>query len=83
MIAYVARGVVKKMTVKAVLPRVLMILGIVSFMVYLELGTDGQRRNYSHGSYMAEGIAIGLYAAGIISWLVLWLFDDRKREPHG
>jgi hypothetical protein len=83
MIAYIGRGVVKKMTLKAVLPRLLMISGIVSFMVYLELGTDGQRLNYSHSAYVAKGIAIGLYAAGIVSWLVLWLLDDRKREPHG
>jgi hypothetical protein len=75
----VYRGMLKRMTLKAVLPRVLMILGIVSFIVYLELGTDGQRRNYSHSSYVAEGVAIGLYAAGIISWIALWLLDDRKQ----
>ena len=79
--AHITSVMLKKMTVQAVLPRLLVFLGAASLLVYLELSRDGSRFTYSHGSYVALGITIGLDIAAVVSGLVIWLLKDKKQEP--
>jgi hypothetical protein len=81
-IPYITGRVVKRMTAKTVLPWLLMFLGWVSFVVYLSLSSDGGKHTYSHSSYVAFGIFIGLFTASLVSSVVFWLLKDRNQEPH-
>lgn len=70
----------KKLKVEDVLPRILLVCGIISQLVWIFIRSDDGHINYSHSSYVAFGIMIGFLSSCIISMLVIWLLKSRKQE---
>ena len=82
LVVYVTKDMIRQMTLKTVLTRLLMLLASISLIAWIQLSRNGQRFTYSHSGYVVEGISIGFMASAIVSRAVIWLFKNRRQEAN-